>query len=140
MIYHGNRIKLKEGISQEQIEQALEIIHEQGRTIPAVKSYFVGREYGGAFEWNAFFVLEDLEAYEEYLNHPAHTASERFALPLLEKFEAYDITDDPDPGFGAEVARLQRRHYAADPELVRLVSALPSHTGSSALPDLAPEV
>ncbi|MFF5563991.1 Dabb family protein [Streptomyces sp. NPDC012623] len=135
MIYHGNRITLKEGITPRQFEEAQRILHEQGRTIPAVKSYFIGREYGGGFDWNALFVLEDLDAYWEYLIHPAHTRSERFALPLMEKFESYDITDDPDPEFGAKVAQLQQRHYAADPELVRLVAALPSHTGSSALPD-----
>ncbi|WP_210594054.1 Dabb family protein [Streptomyces sp. GESEQ-35] len=92
MIYHGTRIKLKEGITPEQFEEALEILHEQGRSIS---------------------VVEDMNAYEEYLTHPAHTRSERFAFPLIEKFEAYDITDDPDPDpeFGAKVAELQRRHY-----------------------------
>jgi hypothetical protein len=54
----------------------------------------------------------------------------------MEKFESFDVTDDPDPAFGAKVAELQRRHYESDPELVRLVTAIPAHTGSSALPDL----
>ncbi|MER7232142.1 Dabb family protein [Streptomyces olivaceus] len=135
MIYHGNRLTLKKDVTSEQFEQALAMWHEQGR-MPAVESYFIGREYGAGFEWNAFFGLKDLDAYREYLTHPLHTRSERFALPLMEKFEAYDITDDPDPDFPAKVAELQKRHYAEDPELVRLVQALPSHTGSSAVPGL----
>ncbi|MFD3377360.1 MULTISPECIES: hypothetical protein [unclassified Streptomyces] len=67
----------------------------------------------------------------------ARTADESGAAPpLMEKFESYDITDDPDPEFGAKVAELQRRHYKTDPQLVRLVADLPSHTDSSALPDI----
>jgi len=84
-------------MTPEQFAEALEILHEQGRTIPVMKFSFIGREYGGAFDWNAFFVLEALNAC----------------------FEAYDVTDDPDPEFGTKVAELQRRHFETDPELVR---------------------
>jgi hypothetical protein len=48
-----------------------------------------------------------------YLNHPAHTKSERFGIPLMARFEAYDITDDDDP---------------------ELLAALPSGTGTSVVP------
>ncbi|MFI7000237.1 Dabb family protein [Nocardia sp. NPDC050175] len=134
MIYHGNRIKLREGVTEEQAEAALASMHEQGRSIPAVQSYIVGREYGTGFDWGATFVLEDLDAYWEYLSHPAHTASVRTGLPLAENFQAYDLTDDLDPDFEAKVAQLQQRHIDSVPELAELLAALSSHTGTSALP------
>lgn len=134
MIYHGNRIKLRAGVTEEQAEAALASMQAQGRDIPEVKAFVVGREYGTDFDWGAMFVLEDLDAYWAYLNHPAHTASVRVGLPLAENFEAYDLTDDLDPDFESKVARLQQRHIDSVPELAELLAALPSHTGSSALP------
>lgn len=133
MIYHGNRIKLRQGVTREQAEAALASMHEQGRVIPAVKSFIAGREYGSDFDWGAMFVLEDLDAYWAYLSHPAHIESVRIGLPLAEKFQAYDLTDDLDPDFESKVAHLQQRHIDSVPELAKLLAALPSHTGSSAL-------
>ncbi|MBB4686784.1 Dabb family protein [Amycolatopsis jiangsuensis] len=132
MIYHCNRMKLKQGLPPEQIATALEHLKEQGR-IPAVQSFVVGPEHGSEFDWGAIFVLADLDAYWEYLTHPAHKRSERAGVPLLEKFECYDVSDDPDPGLEARIAELQKRNYEADPELVTLMAGLASHTGSSAV-------
>ncbi|MGO1051444.1 Dabb family protein [Crossiella sp. CA198] len=135
MIYHGNRFKLKAGVTQEQIEEALELMHTQGREIPVVKSYIVGREFGsGGFDWGAVFALEDLDAYWDYLTHPAHTRTEREGMRLLERFEAYDITDEDDPDFAAKVAALQQRHRETDPVLKELLAELPVNTGVSAVP------
>ncbi|WP_049578773.1 Dabb family protein [Streptomyces sp. SBT349] len=133
MIYHGNRIKLKDGVTPEQLDEALEILRETGRTVPAVTSFFIGREFG-EYDWSAIFVLADLDGYWEYLIHPAHTRAERFGMPLMEKFEAFDITDDPDPAFGAKVAELQKRHVDTDPELAKLMAGLAFSTGGSAFP------
>ncbi|WP_433187625.1 Dabb family protein [Actinoallomurus sp. CA-150999] len=133
MIFHGNRIKVREGADPVRVEEAMESLHEQGRTIPAVRSYIVGRESGTDFDWGAIFIFDDLEGYWEYLVHPAHARTERLGIPLMAKFETYDITDDDDPDFSAKVAELQKRHYETDPELVELMADLPSHTGSSAL-------
>jgi hypothetical protein len=133
MIYHCNRMKLKEGITTEQFEGALECLKDQGR-IPAVKSFVVGPEHGSDFDFGAVFVLEDLDAYWEYLVHPAHVRSERIGVPLLDKFDNYDVSDDPDPELNDKIAELQRRNYEARPELLTLMGSLASHTGSSALP------
>ncbi|MFD5829234.1 Dabb family protein [Lentzea sp. NPDC060358] len=133
MIYHGNRMRVKEGADAAQVESALEVLREQGTAIPSVKWFTVGREHGSEFDWSAIFAFEDLDGYSEYLGHPAHHRTQRAGLPLMEKFETFDISDDPDPGLGAKIAELQMRHYAADPGLVELVAALPSHVGSSAV-------
>ncbi|WP_230991748.1 Dabb family protein [Streptomyces endocoffeicus] len=125
MIYHGIRLKAKAGVTQEQIEEALESMRNQGRVIPAVKSFVAGRDFGGDFDCGAVFVIEDLDGYWEYLTHPAHAHTDRIGMPMVEKYDSYDITDDDDPQMGAKIADLHRRRYEGDPELAALVSKAP---------------
>jgi hypothetical protein len=132
MIYHGNRFTLRGDASPEQIEEALESLRNQGRVIPSVKSFVVGRDFGGEYEWGATFVIEDLEGYWEYLIHPAHRNTDRVGLPLVDKFASFDITDDEDPEMGAKIAALHQKRYDSDPELTQLVSGLGEYTGSAA--------
>ncbi|ALG12049.1 Dabb family protein [Kibdelosporangium phytohabitans] len=132
MIYHGNRFTMKPGADPAAMEEALESLRNQGRAIPSVKSFVVGRDYGGEYEWGATFVIEDLEGYWEYLIHPAHRNTDRVGLPLVDKFVSFDITDDPDPEMGKKIAALHKRRYDSDPELTKLVSDLSEYTGSAA--------
>ncbi|MEU6787257.1 Dabb family protein [Nonomuraea angiospora] len=125
MIYHSIRMKAKKGVTQEQIDEALESMRNQGRVIPSVKSFVVGRDYGGDFDWGGVFVIEGLGGYWEYLTHPAHAHTDRIGMPLVEKYESYDITDDDDPQMGAKIADLHRLRYESDPELAALVGRLP---------------
>jgi hypothetical protein len=132
MIYHGNRFTLKPGADPEQVEVALESLRNQGRSIPAVKSFVVGRDFGGEFEYGATYVLEDLDGYWEYLVHPAHLNTDRVGLPLVEKFVSFDISDDADPELGAKIAALHKRRYDTMPDINNLVSNLPEYVGSAA--------
>ncbi|GGM85757.1 stress responsive protein [Lentzea pudingi] len=132
MIYHGNRFTLREDASPEQVEEALESLRNQGRVIPSVRSFVVGRDFGGEYEWGATFVIEDLDGYWEYLIHPAHRNTDRVGLPLVDKFVSFDITDDEDPEMGAKISALHQKRYDSDPELTRLVSDLGEYTGSAA--------
>ncbi|GEB52797.1 MULTISPECIES: Dabb family protein [Streptomyces] len=132
MIYHGNRFTFRPGVPREQLDQALESLRNQGRAIPSVRSFVVGRDHGGEFEWGATFVIDDLDGYWEYLVHPSHLHTDRVGLPLVDRFESFDITDDPDPEFGAKVAALHRRRFESDPELTALITGLGSYTGSGA--------
>ncbi|WP_129790043.1 Dabb family protein [Promicromonospora panici] len=132
MIIHGNRFTIKPGTDPEQLEEALESLRNHGRVIPSVKSFVVGRDYGGEYEWGATFVLEDLQGYWEYLIHPAHQNTDRVGLPLVEKFASFDITDDADPEMGAKIAALHQRRYDSDATLTQLVSDLGDYTGSAA--------
>ncbi|QKW36735.1 Dabb family protein [Actinomadura sp. NAK00032] len=132
MIVHGNRFTFKPGTSAAEIEEALESLRNQGRSIPAVRSFTVGRDYGGEYEWGATFVLDDLDGYWEYLTHPAHMRTDRIGLPLLDTFASFDITDDLDPEMAAKIAALHQRRYDQDAELTELVSNLPDYTGSAA--------
>ncbi|MGW7354821.1 Dabb family protein [Streptomyces sp. NPDC054784] len=134
MIYHGIRMKLRDDVTPEQVDEALECLKAQGRDIPAVKAFVFGTEYGGDYDWSAVFALEDLDGYGAYLAHPAHARSERVGFPLMARFESFDICDTPDPGLGARIAELQRRNYARSPQLASLVAGLDSHAGSSAVP------
>ncbi|WP_242882704.1 Dabb family protein [Actinomadura litoris] len=132
MIVHGNRFTFKPGVSPEQVEEALESLRNQGRSIPAVTSFTVGRDHGGEYEWGATFLIEDLDGYWEYLTHPSHLRTDRIGLPLVDRFASFDITDDLDPGMGAKIAALHQRRYDRDPELTRLVSDLGEYSGSAA--------
>ncbi|MEU8149463.1 Dabb family protein [Nonomuraea sp. NPDC048901] len=114
----------RHGEKTEQIEQALESMRNQGRVISAVKSFVVGRDYGGDFDWGGVFVIEDIDGYWEYLTHPAHARTDQLGMPLVEKYDSYDITDD-DPQMGAKIADLHRQRYEGDPELAALVGMLP---------------
>ncbi|MFC3450515.1 Dabb family protein [Amycolatopsis speibonae] len=132
MIYHCNRLTLRPDASPEQVEEALESLRNQGRVIPSVKSFVVGRDFGGDYEWGAVFALEDLEGYWEYLIHPAHRNTDRVGLPLVDKFVSFDVTDDPDPEMAAKIAELHQRRYDNDAELTKLVSDLGEYSGSAA--------
>ncbi|MBL7252969.1 Dabb family protein [Paractinoplanes lichenicola] len=126
MIYHHFRSTLKDGVTEAQQGELLASLQNQGREISAVRQFLVGREVGGEFQWGATFVFDDLDGYWAYLMHPAHLRSDEIGLPLVERFISYDTTDDPDPEFGAKVAALHQRRYAALPELARLVRDLPN--------------
>lgn len=126
MIFHINRLTLKPNLTEEQRREVLDLLRQAGAANPAVRSFVVGRDPGGDFEWGAVYVLEDLDGYWEYLTHPAHLRSEVKGIPLLERFEAFDITDSNDPEIGDKIARLHRRNYAEHPEVAALVAQMPS--------------
>ncbi|MZD08013.1 Dabb family protein [Streptomyces sp. SID5785] len=132
MIYHHNRLTFRASATPEQREEALAALRHQGEAIPAVVRYVVGRDIGGAFEYSAVFVLEDLDGYREYLAAPSHAHTDRIGLPLVESFVSYDTTDSDDPDIAGKIADLHARRYAGDPALTKLVADLPSYTGSSA--------
>lgn len=132
MIYHHNRFAFKETVTAEQREEALASLRHQGESIDAVVQCVVGRDVGGAFEYGAVFVLEDLDGYWEYLMVPSHAHTDRIGLPLLETFVSYDTTDSDDLDIADKTADLHARRYAGDPALTQLVADLPSYSGSSA--------
>ena len=127
MIFHINRATYKADLSEEQRRTGVEMLHQSGAN-PAVKSYVVGPELGGEFEYGAVYVVEDLDAYWAYLTHPAHVRSEMEGIPLIEKFAAIDVCDSEDPQFGEKIAALQTRNYQEHPEMAALVAQAPSFT------------
>ena len=130
MIYHVNRAAFKADVSPEDTRHALDLLRKQGEAIPAVKSFVVGADLGGDYQYGAIFVIEDLDGFWEYLTHPAHFESEKFALSLVERFEAFDTTDSDDPEYGEKIANLQTRSYQENPALAALVSEVPSFTAA----------
>lgn len=132
MIYHIVRMTLRPEAPVDKVEEAVESLRNQGRVIPSVASFVVGRDVGGEFEWGATYVIENLDRYWEYLKHPAHRHTDEIGLPLVDKFVSFDVTDDEDPEVAAKIAALHQRRYEEDPALAKLVSDLASYTGSSA--------
>jgi hypothetical protein len=137
MIFHINRATFKADLSEEQRRTGVDLLRQAGAANPAVKSYVVGPELGGEFEYGAVYVVEDLDGYWAYLTHPAHVHSEMEGIPLLEKFAAIDVSDSGDPELGEKIAALQARNYQEHPEMAALVAqaasfTVPDGTGSAA--------
>lgn len=128
MIFHINRATYKAGLSEEQRRAGVELLRQAGAANPAVKSYVVGPELGGDFEYSAVYVVEDLDGYWAYLTHPAHVRSELEGIPLLGKFAAIDVSDSDDPELGEKIAALQARNYQEHPEVAALVAQAASFT------------
>ena len=131
MIFHINRMTWKAGLSEEQRRAGLELMRQAGAANPAVKSYVVGPEFGGEFEFSAVYVVEDLDGYWAYLTHPAHVRSEVEGIPLIEKFVGLDVSDSDDPDLGKKIAALQARNFQEHPD----VAALAAQAASFTVPD-----
>jgi hypothetical protein len=128
MIFHINRLTYKAGLTEEQLRASIELVHEAGSANPAVKSYVVGPELGGEFDYSAVYVVEDLDGYWEYLSHPAHVRSELAGIPLLERFAAIDVSDSDDPDLAEKIAALHARNYQEHPEVGAMVAQAASFT------------
>ncbi|WP_245617390.1 Dabb family protein [Amycolatopsis taiwanensis] len=61
MIYLSARITIKPEVAPEKLEEAVESMRNQGRVIPSVKSFIVGRDFGGEYSFAAIYAIEDLE-------------------------------------------------------------------------------
>ncbi|MFG2047035.1 Dabb family protein [Micromonospora sp. NPDC048935] len=125
-------------VDEQQRADALDRLRRQGSDIDAVKSWVVGPDIGGDYEWGAVFAVEDLEGYWEYLIHPVHFESEKAGLPLIDRFVSFDITDDGDPEIGAQIAQLHKRSYEENPALAQLVADVPSFA-AGAVPKDTPQ-
>src|SRR5215469_14046482 len=128
MIFHINRASYKAGLSEEQRRAGLEMARQSGATEPAVKSYVVGPELGGEFEYSMVYVVEDLDGYWAYLTSPAHVREELEGTPLLEKFAAVDVSDTDDPELGDKIAALQARNFQEHPDVAAVIAQAASFT------------
>ena len=128
MIFHINRATWKAGLSEEQRRAGLEMLRQSGAANPAVKSYAVGPELGGEFEYGAVYVVEDLDGYWAYLNHPVHVHEELEGTPLLEKFAAFDVSDSDEPELGEKIAALQARNFKEHPDVAEVIAQAASFT------------
>ncbi|MBO0842253.1 MAG: Dabb family protein [Nocardioides sp.] len=131
MIYHCIRFTAKPGVTEDDKAAAIAQMSERSARIPAIRSSIVGRDFGGEYEFAAVSVIEDLAGYEEFMNHPAHLEMDRIGLPLVESFASYDITDDPDPEFGAKIAGIHQRRFDAMPDIADLVTDVGEYVGSA---------
>ncbi|MCS7478008.1 Dabb family protein [Umezawaea endophytica] len=132
MIYHGIRFSLKLGVGEEEVVAGLAAMRAASLAIPTIRSFVIGRDIGGEYDYGAVSVIDDLAGYEEMMNHPSHLEVDRLGLPLIDRFASFDITDDPDPDLGAKIAEVHRRRYAGNPDVADLVSDLGEYSGSAA--------
>lgn len=137
MIYHLVRMSFKSDVPPAEIEAGLERLRRMGREIDVVQSWYVGRDFGGEFEYGAVYVLPDIQAYETYMNAPVHLETDAAGLPLVSNFVSLDLTDDDDPAIGDKISEVHSTRYAKHPEVLDLVEDLDSCTGSG-VPDNSP--
>ncbi|MGI5498930.1 Dabb family protein [Lentzea sp. CA-135723] len=132
MIYHGIRFSLKPGVTDEEAAAGLAAMQAASAQMTTVRSYVIGRDFGGEYDFGAVSVLDTLDDYEQMMNHPAHLEVDRLGLPLIDRFVSFDITDDADPDLGAKIADIHRRRYAGNPDVADLVADLGEYSGSGA--------
>lgn len=130
MLHHINRATMKATATPEQIEAALESWREQGRSNPAIKSFIVGRDHGGDYEYSAVFVVEDLDGLFAYLTHPTTYQTDHLGLNLVERLEIFDVSDDDDPELDAKIQELHRRRNELAPEVAGMLADVPAYSGS----------
>ncbi|MFS8202212.1 Dabb family protein [Streptomyces sp. CWNU-52B] len=130
MIYHINRATMKATATPEQIEAALASWREQGRSNPAIKSYVVGRDHGGDYEYSAVFAVEDLDGLFAYLTHPTTYQTDHLGLDLVERLAIFDISDDDDPELNAKIQELHRRRNELNPEVAGMLADVPAYSGA----------
>ena len=71
MIFHINRATYKAGLSEEQRRAGLELLRQAGAANPAVKSYVVGPELGGEFEYGAGRGRSSRNLRDDFSRRPA---------------------------------------------------------------------
>ncbi len=130
MIHHINRVTMKATATPEQIETALDSWRNQGRTIPAVTSFFVGRDYGGDYEYSSIFAVEDLDGLFEYLTHPTTYATDHLGLDLVERLDIFDVSDSDDPDLNTKIQQLHRRRNALNPDIAGMLAEVPTYRGA----------
>ena len=128
MIFHINLATYKASLSEDQRRAGVDLLRQAGASIPVVKSYVVGPELGGEFEYSAVYVVDDLDGYWVYLTHPAHVRVELEGTPLLEKFAASDVSDSDDPQLGEKIAALQARNFEEHPDVAAVIAQAASFT------------
>ncbi|GAB2626916.1 stress responsive protein [Paractinoplanes abujensis] len=130
MIFHVIRAALKKSASPEQAEAALESWRETGRSVPSVRSWVVGRDLGGEFQYGATFVFDDLDGLFAFLTHPATLRTDLIGLELIENMQIFDISDDDDPELADKIADRHRRRNELSPEVSGLLADVPTYLGA----------
>ena len=128
MIFHINQVTYRDDLSEEQRQTGLELLYQAGAANPTVKSFVVGPEIGGEFDYCAAFVFDDLDGYEAYLNHPVHVRLELEGMAFLAKFAAFDASDSDDPKLAEKIAAIQARHLEKNPDVAALIAEAASFT------------
>lgn len=99
-----------------------------------MKSFIVGRDHGGDFQYGAVFAVEDLDGLLEYLTHPATYQTDHFGLDLVEDLHVFDVSDDNDPELNAKIQGRRRVRLKASEPARGVASARRPAAGQPGLP------
>jgi len=127
MIVHVLRFRFKDGTTEEDISACMEALQNVGQ-MDSVLFSIIGQYAGVAadgYTHSSAFAMADLEAFERYINETAHRQADFIVHPHVTNFDVFDISDEDNPDLASEIANIQQRRLAADPELTRLISTIP---------------
>jgi hypothetical protein len=123
VIVHVLRFSFKDGVSPEDFNASMEAFRKTSEM--ATVSFSTVGQYSGSptdgFTHSAIFGLADLETLERYMYEPVHREADFIVHPHMDKFDAFDISDDDDPDLKTKIMDIQRRRIASDPELAKLL-------------------
>lgn len=130
MIYHCVRLKMKEGVTKDQVDPMLKQLHKMGTEIPSVMSYCVGPDIGGEFDYAAVFAVQNLEGFKAYMDSSIHRKADDLGLPFAADMIFFDVTDEQDQTIGTQILEMHQQRIKEDPGLAKLVQGLESYSGA----------
>jgi hypothetical protein len=122
VIVHVLRFRFKGGTSDEDYAAcmaAFRAVGEMESVLLGVVGQYTGRE-SDTYTHSTTFAMADIEAFERYINDPAHRRADFIVHPHVINFDAFDTWDEDDPDLAAKIAAIQESRLRNDPELAKL--------------------
>ena len=99
MLHHIVLLKLKEGVTEKQLQEMVENLKALQNKIPGIVSVSAGwntspenRKF--SFTYGFFMEFESAEARDNYLPHPEHKkVGEKFILPIADDILVFDYEE-----------------------------------------------
>jgi len=127
MIVHVLRFRFKDGTAAADVTACMEALKKVGQ-MDSVSFAAIGRyasSAGAEYTHSSAYALADIDAFYRYMHEPVHREADFIVHPHVTNFDVFDILDEDNPDLSSEIADIQKRRLAADPELIRLVSSRP---------------
>jgi hypothetical protein len=127
MIVHLLRFSFKDDTSEEDKAKVLAAMRRTAAIEPASFGT-VGQDLGdpAAGYTHAYCVgIKDLEALERYLYDPVHLAGDWEIIPHVQRLSGTRLSDDMDPGLGAQIMAMHLKKVETYPDWGRLMDTIP---------------
>ena len=129
MIVHVLRFRFKDGTAEADVAACFEALEKVGR-MESVSFAAIGRYAGAAgdqYTHSSAYALADIDAFYRYIHDPVHREADFIVHPHTTNFDAFDILAEDNPYLASEIADIQRRRIAGDPELTKMINSPVEH-------------